>query len=463
MLIMKPFLTRFIRYPVATVFTLLALLISCQQASLTPQPDLITTPGTPTTPDTSGCIRGDLSAVSEVVIGVIYPLSQQSMMTIGFAMQAATNLAVTDINERGGIDGKPVRTIVYDYASSPAQGALFAERLATIDCAAAIVGVFHSDVALAVKEVAVRHHIPVVFADPYADEITTDHAPEIFRIAPTRTMIAQMMAEWLSTVGDYNNDGELLAVLLVENSRYGNTRGELAQQWLPSYGIKSEIFTIDLPTTDFSPNIARIAALDTLPDAIFIYLHNGDNLLLQQQLLAAGMGPESGTLLVTTASALDDTKFWSQVPGGTHTIVTQIGPWYTTVTELGQHFADVYQQYFNRWPEAVAFEAYDVMWLAADAIQRAKSLEATAIIRALETTDIELASGHYRFPYGSTNPPDGESIPNYLWHQWPVPQLLYLQYTAPGQAARDAAVIWPPTYQTVEGPLSPELRALRAP
>lgn len=373
-------------------------------------------------------------------------------------MQAATNLAVTDINARGGIDGKPVRIIVYDSASSPAQGAHFAERLATIDCAAAIVGIFHSDVALAVKEVAVRYHLPVIFADPYADEITTDHAPEIFRIAPARTMIAQMMAEWLAEVGDYNNDQELLAVLLVENSRYGTTRAELAEQWLPFYGIKPEIFAIDLPTTDFSPIIARIAALDKLPDAIFIYLHNGDNLLLQQQLLAAGMGPESSTLLVTTAVALDETKFWAQVPGGVHTIVAQIGPWHTTVTKMGQQFADVYQQHFNQWPGAIAFEAYDVMWLIADAIQRAKSLDANALIHALEKTDIELASGHYTFPYGSTNPPDGESIPGYMWHQWPVPQLLYLQYTEAGQAARDAAVIWPPTYQTVEGPLAPILR-----
>jgi len=459
---MKPLLARFIRYPVATVFTLLALLISCQQAALTPQPDAVTTPSTPM-PVAAGCGRGALGNATEVVIGVIYPLSQQSTMRAGFAMQAATNLAVTAINERGGIDGKPVRIIVYDSASSPAQGTHFAERLATIDCAAAIVGIFHSDVALAVKEVAVRYHISVIFAEPYADEITTDHAPEIFRIAPTRTMIAQMMAEWLSEVGDYNNDGELLAVLLVENSRYGNTRAELAQQWLPFYGIKPEIFTIDLPTTDFSPMIARIAALDKLPDAIFIYLHNGDNLLLQQQLLAAGMGPESSTLLVTTSGALDETKFWAQVPGGVYTIVAQIGPWYTTVTEMGQQFADVYQQHFNRWPEGIAFEAYDVMWLITDAIQRAQSLEADAIIRALETTDIELASGHYTFPYGSTNPPDGESVPNYMWHQWPVPQLLYLQYTETGQTARDAAVIWPPTYQTVEGPLLPELSERRAP
>lgn len=404
-----------------------------------------------------------LKDVEEVVIGVIYPLSQRTMMTTGFAMLAATNLALADINEKGGINGKPIRIIVYDSASSPAQGALFAERLATIDCAAAIVGVFHSNVALAVKEVAVRYHIPVVFADPYADELTADQPAEVFRIAPTRTMLAQMTGQWLAEVGDYNHDGEVLAVLLVENSGYGAMRSELAQKVLPTYGIESTIITVDLPTTDFSPIIARIVALDRLPDAIFSYFHNSDSIMLQQQLAAAGIGPTSGTLLVTTPEALDDTKFWSQVPNGVYTVVTKVGPWFSTITPMGQRFADLYHQYFNRWPEATAFEAYDALWLMADAIQRAGTLRADEIIRALETTDIELASGYYYFPYGSTNPPDGEKAPTYMWHQWPDPQLLYLQYTEPGQSARAAPIIWPPTYQTVNGPLAPQLREARAP
>ena len=447
---------RFIVYPVVTIITLIALVASCQQ---TPQ-SLQNATGnlaTSTTALASSCVRGKVSEATEVVIGVIYPLSEPTMMTIGFGMQAATNLALADINAKGGIDGKPVRLIVYDSGISPEQGALFAERLATIDCAAAIVGVFHSDVALAVKAVAKRYHIPVVFADPYADEVTSDHTPEVFRIAPTRTMLIQMMGQWLAKVGDYNQDGELLTVMVVENSRYGAMRGELVQQWLPAYGIEPVVFTIDLPTTDFSPLIARIVALDQLPDAVFLYLHSGDNLLLQQQLLTAGIGPKHSTLLVASANALDDTTFWQQVPDGEFTVVTQIGPWYSTVSPMGRRFAEVYQQYFQRWPEATAFEAYDALWLMVDAIQRAGTLVADDIIGALEKTDLELASGYYYFPYGSTNPPDGQEVPDYMWHQWPDPQLLYLQYTTAGQSARTAPVIWPPIYQTVEGPLASDL------
>lgn len=439
----------------------LALAASWRQAPTVVQQSVVVATPTLLPMNPTACLRGPLAEAEEVVIGAIYPLSVPSFMNVGFAMQGATNLALAEINEQQGINGKPVRLVVYDSSVSPAQGALVAERLATIDCAAAIVGVFHSDVALAVKEVAMRYDIPIVFADPYADEITDDHAPEVFRIAPTRSMLIEMMGRWLAAVGDYNQDGELLSVLLVENSRYGTMRSELAQELLPAYGIKPIVFPIDLPTTDFSPLIARIVALDKLPDAVFIYLHNGDNLLLQQQLLAAGIGPTRSTLLVAPPSALVDTTFWEQAPEGIYTVVAQIGPWPSTVTPMGQRFAELFQQYFNRWPEGPAFEAYDALWLVADAIKRANTLAADEIIRALEQTDLELASGHYTFPYGSTNPPDGKKVPNYMWHQWPEPQLLYLQYTEVGQASRLAPVIWPPIYQTVEGPLAPEIKALR--
>lgn len=459
---MKPPPYRLILYPVVAVIMVVALAASWRQSPIAvqQQPVVITTPVLPPANPTT-CLRGPLVETEEVVIGAIYPLSDRSYMNVGFAMQGATNLALAEINEQGGVNGKPVRLVVYDSGASPAQGARFAERLATIDCAAAIVGVFHSDVALAVKDVAIRYDLPVVFADPYADEITGDHAPEVFRIAPTRSMLIEMMGRWLATVGDYNQDGELLTVLLVENSRYGTMRSELAQELLPAYGIKPIVFPIDLPTTDFSPLIARIVALDKLPDAVFMYLHNGDNLPLQQQLLAAGIGPLRSTLLVAPPSALDHTTFWEQTPDGIYTVVTQIGPWPSTVTPMGQRFADLFQQHFNRWPEGPAFEAYDALWLVADAIKRANSLAAEEIIRALEQSNIELASGRYTFPYGSTNPPDGKKVPNYMWHQWPEPQLLYLQYTAVDQSSRTAPVVWPPIYQTVEGPLAPEIKARR--
>jgi branched-chain amino acid transport system substrate-binding protein len=421
---------------------------------VTPPPTQV--PQTTLLPQPAGCNRSQRDH-AEVVVGALYPLSTLNIMINGFAMQAATNLAVTEINAKGGIGGKPLRVITYDSSSSPAQGALFAERLITLDCVVALLGVFHSDVAMAVKEVAVQYHIPVIFADPYEDELTADQAPEVFRIAPTRSMFTAMMGEWLAEVGDYNQDGELSAVLLTENRPAGLSRIERAQRLLPNYGVTLEAIAVDLPATDFSSTIARIVALPTLPDAIFLYIHDPATLQLQQALLEANIGPKRDTLLVTLIMALDEQQFWQEVPDGNYTVALQVGPWLSTVPPMGQHFAQQFGQYFQRWPEAAAFEAYDAVWLMADAIERADTTDADEIISALEKTDLTLAAGHYTFPYGAANPPDGQKVPAYMWHQWPDPPLLYLQYTEPNQSAKKSTVIWPATYRTIDGPLAPAL------
>ena len=77
-------------------------------------------------------------------------------------MQTALNIAVTELNDGGGISGKPVRLITYDSAGMPARGAEFAERLITQDCAVGLVGIYHDDVALAVAEVAQEYGVPLI-------------------------------------------------------------------------------------------------------------------------------------------------------------------------------------------------------------------------------------------------------------------------------------------------------------
>lgn len=401
----------------------------------------------------AACGQVTFTTAQEIVIGGLAPLSKPGAMQSGFAMQIAFNLAIEEINAQGGIAGKPVRLLAYDTAGLPEQGARFAERLITQDCAVMLVGVYHSNVALTVKEVAHRLGTPIIFADPYADEVTADQWPEIFRIAPTGSMLAQMPAQWMAEVGDYNQDGEKQVAVVVENSPFSSAKLELMQHWMTVHGFKMDVIQVDLPTTDFNAVVARVVAFDHLPDALFLQVHGDAVYDLQKALLAAGIGPQKNTLLVSNLAAIDDDTFWSRLPEGVNTIMPKVGPWQTTVGKKGRAFAEKYRAYSNRWPEAYAFEAYDAVLLAADAISRTQSLAPRDLIPALETTDIELAAGHYTFPYNSKHPPNGSDEPAYLWHQWPNPPLFYLQYTEANQKPGEAAIIWPPQARTSSAPI----------
>jgi branched-chain amino acid transport system substrate-binding protein len=404
-------------------------------------------------PTPTACVRTSLAEAREVVIGAIIPLSRPGAVLTGFAMQAAFNLAVEDLNAAGGVHNVAVRLITYDTASSAELSARATERLITLDCAAVIVGGHHQQVALAAKEVAHRHGVPLIISSATADEITSLHVPEIFRISPAWTMITGMPGEWLSEVGDYNHDHHQLAVIVADNNAETAAYTNGTREGLAKAGFQVESIAVELPATDFSPVIARIVALDHVPDAVLITVMGEAALQMQQQMLLAGIGPQQRTLIIANSGALNDQLFWQQVPNGLYTVVPRVGPWPSTVTAMGQEFADKYRQYFDRWPENQAFAAYDAVRLAADAIGRANSLSSEAIIRALEESDVTLASGHYRFPYGMDSPPDGVTAPAFWWHQWMDAPLLYLQYTEVGQPASGAAVIWPATYGTTDEPV----------
>lgn len=396
------------------------------------------------------CAPTDPDEVEEIVIGATAPLSKPGSVTGGIVMQAAFNIAVDDINEAGGILGKPLRVSLNDTEGLPERGTAVAERLITQDCVVAIVGEYHSAVGLTIKEVSNKYHVPTIFAETYSDDITGVLYPEVFRIAPTSTFTAQMDGKWLTEVGDYNGDGEMFVVIIAENTGYGTGQVEKAETWFPEFGIDLEVFLAEQTTQDFAPVVQRIQALDRVPDAILIKVTGEQSYNLQQQLYDGGIDI-SESIIVANQVALNDEEFWENVPDGAFAVVPRIGPWASSASEAGLEFAEKYRAIMNRFPEAYAFEAYDSLTLMADAINRAGSLDPDDIIAALEETDLEGAAGTYYFPYGIDNPPADNDEPDFMWHQWPEVPLLFLQYTEANQSADDIEVIWPETYRTSEG------------
>ena len=405
------------------------------------QPDSTPTPASP-------CAATSPSAGAVVTIGAILPLSSPGALLAGFAMQTALNIAVTDINERGGIREKPIRLITYDSAGKPERAAQFAERLILLDCAVSIVGLYHNSEAMAVTDVAHRYGIPVIVAAAGADDITARGYPEVFRIAPAYSTIAQFPTSWLQEIGDYNHDGTVSAAIIADNTIGAPLLVEALRDNLIDAGFGAELLRVDLPSTDFSPVIARLVAHKQLPDVIFITIKGESALQLQAQLLDAGIGPQRATMIVQSHAGIDSDQFWHAVPNGTGTVVAHMGAWATTVTEQGQDFAIKYDQYMGHWPEPYAFAAYDSICLVANALRDAPSWTSSDLIATLEQAQSAMTNGEISFAYTSLDV-SNTTQPDYLWHQWQDSQILYLQYTEPNQPATAMPIIWPPHHRTL--------------
>ncbi len=394
------------------------------------------------TPTPTGrCAPTDPNEVDEIRIGATGPLSAPGSVVGGVVMQWALNIAVKHINDAGGVLGKPVNLVFYDTEGLPERGTAVAERLITQDCVVGIVGEYHSAVGLAMMEVAHKYHTPVVFAETWNDKITGSQYPEIFRIAPASSMVAEADAKYLADVGAE------FVVIVAENTDYGVPASEATKERLAKYGIDSEIFLAEIGTQDFTPLITRIQALDRTPDAVLTLVTGEASYNFEQQAAEAGLMPNEDTICIANQVAINSDEFWRNVPDGNYCLFRRVGLVPALANEVTKKFEADYRRQFDRFPESYALEAYDSLLIMADAINRAGSLDPDAIIAALEDTDLVGAQGRYYFPYGLKNPVPPDQ-PEWMWHQWPDPAILFLQYWEKGQSWEEACVVWPEKYQT---------------
>lgn len=95
-----------------------------------------------------------------IVIGAVFALSGKAANSNRAAI-LGTRLAVRELNDKGGILGRPVELQIFDNASTPIGSHVAAEK-AVAAGVAGIIGASWSSHSLAVAKVAARHHLPMI-------------------------------------------------------------------------------------------------------------------------------------------------------------------------------------------------------------------------------------------------------------------------------------------------------------
>jgi branched-chain amino acid transport system substrate-binding protein len=83
------------------------------------------------------------AAAEEIVIG-LNMVKSGVLKTVGEATETAVDIAVAEINAKGGIGGKQINLIKFDTGSDPKQAATGTQKFAQDDKALAVIGPFSS-------------------------------------------------------------------------------------------------------------------------------------------------------------------------------------------------------------------------------------------------------------------------------------------------------------------------------
>ncbi len=346
---------------------------------------------------------GSALAQETIKIGALYNVTGGMSSLDGPSLYGA-QLAVKQINAGGGLIGKQVELIAPDGKTDQQETAKAAQRVLS---EGVVAGIGQSDTTFVmagaplfqekgvpfVTSGATHPKLPewvgdYMFMAPFGDD---DQSYAIADYAYDKLGVRKVVV-WTDNSMDFT---KALSAFFTE--RFTEKGGEV---------VGTDSFMMG--DTDFSAQIARLAAVDPKPDAVFVSAIPSEAGVSVKQIREQGI-----TMPIVSGDGFD-TELVTTVPGpelatdvyfSTHTYRADDRP------EVAKFIED-YKAEYGRDPEnAFAPLGYDAMMLVADAIKRANSAEPADIQMALkETRGFKGVTGEISYTRASMVPPKPVSI-----------------------------------------------------
>jgi branched-chain amino acid transport system substrate-binding protein len=235
-----------------------------------------------TTTEASGGDRGN--ADGEVVFGTLVPQSGD-LSNIVESLQTPIDIAAEEINEAGGVLGKPLTVIEGDDGTSPTVAQTTYNKLVNTDKVDAIIGPAPSSVAAALAESLGTDQVPTCSGSTTAANLTGVGDGYFFRTAPGDSLQGPALAQLISS------DNHAKVAIIARNDDYGKGFSESLQSALEEGG--AEVTTTVLYNPDsssgYSADVQKV--VDSAPEAVAVIGFNDDGAQILNEMIGQGAGP----------------------------------------------------------------------------------------------------------------------------------------------------------------------------
>jgi branched-chain amino acid transport system substrate-binding protein len=306
----------------------------------------------------------------------------------GVSTRNGIQIAIDELNARGGLLGQQVRLVVEDDRGDSTEAASAVTRLIDREGAAVILGEVASSLSLSGGRVAQRRRVPMV-SPSSTNENVTRVGDYIFRVCFIDPFQGAVMARFARGLQSGGAPTQRVAIFRDEASAYSTG---LAQSFRRTFAqLGGEICdeqSYHKGDTHFSAQLSGMLAKQ--PQAIFVPGYYTEVALIAREARGAGYtGPFLGGD-GWDAPALfrnDENKLVGSY------FSEGFAPDHPT-TPVGQSFVNAYRQRYQSDANGLAALGYDAMLVAADAIRRAASTDGAAIRAQLAATrNVEGATG----------------------------------------------------------------------
>ena len=328
---------------------------------------------------------GQVIAQEPIKIGVIQPMTG-SLAYDGQSWIHGARIAEEEINDTGGVLGRPITLIIEDGLCMPADSVAAAEKLITRDEVVAIGGCFCSSATKAVMPVVDRRQVPLVTGVSSSPALTTELHPWFFRACPHEGMYTPAFCRHM-----IDNMGVKSMAIIAVNDDWGRGTAEEFTKTFIEYGGKilaTEYF--EHGEVDYYPFLTKIKAMNA--DTVFIIAETQDGSMIVKQYRELGIESQ-----VTAVGSLATGTFMDLAGAAADGIYVTAPYVYTAVTPGNERFVEKYRERANEDPGKYSLAGYDVINIIAEAIGRAGSTDRAEIRDALEKTNYVGVVGHYQF------------------------------------------------------------------
>lgn len=317
------------------------------------------------------------AADKRYVVGGIFPLTGY-LSWLGEYKHKGAELQVELINKRGGVNGVPLKLVVYDDQSSPEQAAKVAQRLIAKDKAIALIGTASVPISGAVASIANKERVPVIIGSGY--EIDPKKDRFVFNTAHKTDFAVARPFEYFQ-----KSKIDKIALLMPIGS-LGELGSRLARQYAPNYGITvvaEEKFDIKAP--DVTAQLTKLKAFN--PQAIFSFSTGEPAALVARNMMQLGM---KIPLLVSHGNAnpgflklVKDIEVPIIVPSGRATVPHEL-PDDDPCKKLILEFSKKHEEKYGEPANYYSAEMADAIMIIAEAIRRSGSTEGEKLVKEIE-------------------------------------------------------------------------------
>jgi branched-chain amino acid transport system substrate-binding protein len=337
----------------------------------------------PATPAPSGPVATPTSS-EPIIIGDISSLSGSIAMQGTTGNQGAI-LAVEEINQKGGVLGRPLKLVIRNDKSLPEESTNAFRELAA-EGSLVMIGNSTSASHAAVSPLAKEQKVPYFAVMGYTAALT-DALGHLyfFTLNTSDRVFGRIMADFLA------KQKYARYAIIGNDFAYGHSiiNGVLnrLKQSKPDVQVVSENW-VPMTATDFTSNITAI--MSKKPDAVmFGGLVGASASAFVKQAISFGLFSSTAAVHPTLGMPINNAGLTTKedVPEGVLTGTDY--PYPPANTPVGKAFYDAYKKRWNQVPMDTSSDAYTTIKFIAQAIQKAGKLDREAIINAAEGMSIE--------------------------------------------------------------------------